>query len=470
MNRLSCQNALLGAFITCIAITVPAAAQQLTIYGTFNFNTWSINGVNGSGLSAKGAWHGTIIQGDLVQGAYKITGVSSTTGLSPGMMLSGSGIPAGAVIIDVSGAMLLISKSITATATGVPISVTNGNATLATSHTDGLAGNIPVAVTCSLDSGVHYSFDAATTTPFPAQANATIYAGKLMVNAAISINKQVWVTDTLLLNAGNLTIPSADSLVISSGYAIAGAPFNSSKHIVTAVDTGSNTQGWLIVQHIDSAYLFPVGTANHYLPATLHPLATGTYAVRAFEGITVNAEPGGTAFTAAQKSTVADAVWNIVRRTNDTSTCHITLQWPQALEGNDFSQAGHIGIAVYGTSWKAPAGSGNNTTNTAAICTVSSGAFYVGEKITGHDRKMMELANDIINRFYPNPVSDHLIIEHGLQGKITITVYDLLGRVLINEYHNALRTVLHTAALKSGVYILQVSNGIQTTTRKFIKE
>jgi hypothetical protein len=136
------------------------------------------------------------------------------------------------------------------------------------------------------------------------------------------------------------------------------------------------------------------------------------------------------------------------------------------LEGNDFGQAGHIGIASYGTTWQPPAGNGDNNLNTATICMDSPVAFYVGQKGMGQGRQKLAA----VYRYFPNPVTDHITIEHTLQGKVTITVYDLLGRVLIREYHNTPSVVLPTGALQAGVYLLQVADGIHTTTRTFIRK
>jgi hypothetical protein len=41
---------------------------------------------------------------------------------------------------------------------------------------------------------------------------------------------------------------------------------------------------------------------------------------------------------------------------------------------------------------------------------------------------------------------------------------------LIREYHNASSVLLQTGTLKAGVYLLQLSDGLHTTTRTFIKE
>lgn len=491
MNKPICFPGLAVVLITCLSCFGPvqrAAAQQITIYGKFDWGTYSTRGVAGSIASGKGSYSGTIIQGNLVQGTYKITNASSTTGLLPGVSLSGAGVPANAVITDVNGTTISLSKMITAaSATGVSLSISNGNATLATAHANGLGGSLPGFATCLLDSGIHYIFNGATTAPFPEQANAyatTIYAGRLTINANTSINKkQVYIADTLSLLTGHLTIPPADSLIITSGLPIAGSPFSSTKHIITSVNPDSNSAGLLGVRNISAAYLFPVGTADHYLPATLEPLSNAAFLVGAFAGITTNSQPGGTAFTQAQKATVVDAVWTIVRTGGNADSCQLTLSWPPALEGDDFSMADSIGIAPYDTAWQAAAGMGDNTANTAHRSFTAFSAFSVGNTgcSPGALRAFMpaviaakqpeDRAPLLISRIYPNPVSALLLVEHALPHEpVVISIYDLSGRTLYTAYSRTRRTTVPVTTLKPGLYILSLSDGINRVSQSFYKQ
>ncbi|MBS1566349.1 MAG: hypothetical protein JST39_18345, partial [Bacteroidetes bacterium] len=349
MRKLSRRHITACLMLTSINLAtwaLQAEAQQVTIYGKFDWGLYSTRGIPGSVFSGKGSHANIVVQGNLTQYTYKITGVSDTSGLRPGMKISGTGIPANATLVDISGSTILISKKVTAaSATGVTLTINNGSATLVTAHTSGLGASIPGFGACTLDSGVHYVFNGATLSPFPATANASaprIYTGKLTVNAGASINKQVYVADTLTLAGGNLTIPPADSLVVLSGTVIAGAPFGSAKHIITSADTISNSQGILGVNNISTAYLCPVGTAASYLPVTLTPASGASFIVSAFEGITTNGQPAGTAFTAAQKDKLVNAAWTIKRTAGAADSCSLLLAWPQALEGSSFSLSDSI--------------------------------------------------------------------------------------------------------------------------------
>ncbi|KAI9432245.1 hypothetical protein F5148DRAFT_1295809 [Russula earlei] len=252
---------------------------------------------------------------------------------------------------------------------------------IVTAHTNGLGGNLPGFATFALDTGVSYTFNGTTTKPFPEAVSAgRIYASNLSVNAGISINKQVYVSNTLTITSGNLTIPVADSIIITSGIPVAGAPFSATKHIVTATDTSSGAQGLLGIQNINTTYLLPVGSNNNYLPVTLQPQSASSYTAGVFEGITANGRSNGTALTQVQKQNTVNAVWTIARTSTNTDSCNITLAWPQALEGNNFNLGDSLGIAAYTTAWGTTTGTGDNTNNTATQLFRTFSAFAVGAK------------------------------------------------------------------------------------------
>lgn len=66
---------------------------------------------------------------------------------------------------------------------------------------------------------------------------------------------------------------------------------------------------------------------------------------------------------------------------------------------------------------------------------------------------------------YPNPATEYIIIS-GLEGASKVEVYTISGQlVLENEFNNDIRINLD---LKSGMYLVKVSNGVQSTTKKII--
>jgi hypothetical protein len=61
--------------------------------------------------------------GNTTSGSNSIASLSTTTGFTVGMTVTGAGIPAGSVIINISGTTVTISQNATATATGVALTV-----------------------------------------------------------------------------------------------------------------------------------------------------------------------------------------------------------------------------------------------------------------------------------------------------------------------------------------------------------
>lgn len=478
MNKTACRPTLTCLLITFIHLTCPlpqATAQQVTIYGKMDWGVYSTRGIPGSTVSGKGTQSGLAIQGNLTQNTYKITNASSISGLLPGMKITGAGIPDNATVVDASGTTILISRMITAaTASDVNLNAGNNDATLVTAHADGLGGSLPGFTTCSLDSGVNYRFNGATVNPFPSSVSR-VYASKLTVNANTSINKQVYVADTLTLANGNLTIPATDSLIITSGYAIAGAPFGISKHIVTVVDT-SNSQGFLGVSYISGAYLLPVGTGEYYLPVTVTPASASSFIVNVYEGITVNGQSNGTAFSVAQKEKVVDAAWTVLRTSSNNDSCTLTLQWPSSLEGSSFSSSDCIGIIKYDTAWSTPYGTGDNTTNTATASFATLSTFSVGRKENEWENlsslipDKFKIIKKILSRIYPNPAINQLMVEYPLsKTRALITIYNTSGQVVYNQYTSTGRTPIQITSLKAGIYTLVISDGANSVSEKFVK-
>ncbi|WP_460558505.1 T9SS type A sorting domain-containing protein [Ferruginibacter profundus] len=229
----------------------------------------------------------------------------------------------------------------------------------------GTAAAITNAPTYGAASTLEYKGSAAQTATaieFPAAngpASLTIdnTAGVTLLNAARTL------TGTLTLTNGVLTIPAAATpnliLNASPANAIAGT-FGATTHIKAAT-SGANS-GLIRVNNItvSSPYTFPVGDGTYYLPVQLtsgNTLANNSFSVGVFDGVTANGAPNGTAFTAAQKLKIVDAVWIINYNGTGTPTApsgvNMRIDWDANLEGASFTANPNalVGIAHYGPSW-----------------------------------------------------------------------------------------------------------------------
>jgi predicted extracellular nuclease len=70
-------------------------------------------------------------------------------------------------------------------------------------------------------------------------------------------------------------------------------------------------------------------------------------------------------------------------------------------------------------------------------------------------------------RVYPNPVSNgKLFIETSANAERTVTVYDLLGKRVLNTVTS--NSEINVASLNSGVYVVKISEEGNTTSRKLV--
>jgi hypothetical protein len=357
-----------------------------TVMGTVDFGTKQMSGAGT--FSARGPQTTATYTGAITPGSYQITGVTSPTSIA-GMIVSGTGIPANTVVLTYSSSnsSINISQPATNAATGATttFSFDAPNATtLVTSNTNGYdstSGSVIMGSTKTFNSSVNYTFNGATTTPFNTSPYNSNNAGNIILNAGITTNKSIATSGTLTLNSGKLTIRSIDTVRVTSGNAISGGPFSSSKYIVTQVNTTNGDQGRLRIDGFSSARTFPVGSATNYLPVTLTPLSASDFAVTAFENITNDGTPNGTAMIAAQKAEVVNAVWTINRISANTDNCDVTLNWTSSLEGSTFTTLSNsqIGVARHnGTTWGVVGGSGDNTANFATNTFNTFSPFGVG--------------------------------------------------------------------------------------------
>ncbi|MCA1966030.1 MAG: T9SS type A sorting domain-containing protein, partial [Flavobacterium sp.] len=66
---------------------------------------------------------------------------------------------------------------------------------------------------------------------------------------------------------------------------------------------------------------------------------------------------------------------------------------------------------------------------------------------------------------YPNPASEYLIVS-GLEGTSKVEIYTITGQLVQTEnFENETRIKLD---LNAGMYLVKVTNGVQSTTKKII--
>ena len=72
---------------------------------------------------------------------------------------------------------------------------------------------------------------------------------------------------------------------------------------------------------------------------------------------------------------------------------------------------------------------------------------------------------------FPNPANSSLKVWiEGAEQKAQIKVYDITGKLVIQQTSTATLTQLNISKLPAGMYMLNVNNGKETRAAKFVKE
>jgi hypothetical protein len=71
---------------------------------------------------------------------------------------------------------------------------------------------------------------------------------------------------------------------------------------------------------------------------------------------------------------------------------------------------------------------------------------------------------------YPNPATDQLFIEVENMQNIEVTIYDQLGRILLNTSVNQSKYILSVEGYPAGVYLLKIRHLDQSTVKRFVVE
>ena len=93
--------------------------------------------------------------------------------------------------------------------------------------------------------------------------------------------------------------------------------------------------------------------------------------------------------------------------------------------------------------------------------------------ITGDSLGTCALANANADftrlKLFPNPVKDYLTID-GLEGKETLSIYDTTGRLMQTSKANGKELKLNFSTYAKGMYLVTITSGKGTTTKKIMKQ
>ncbi|MDL2296726.1 T9SS type A sorting domain-containing protein [Bacteroidales bacterium OttesenSCG-928-E04] len=112
----------------------------------------------------------------------------------------------------------------------------------------------------------------------------------------------------------------------------------------------------------------------------------------------------------------------------------------------------------------------------ARLCVVVVGGGISAQQTTSYfvDDVTVDATVDLANyraadfKVYPNPASDFVRIE--LEGEYDINIYDVTGKKVVAQKKLQGTSEINTAALRAGVYMLEVMQGDRMQTRKIVIE
>ena len=353
-------------------LSVNGSATSL-IQGKLNLKNYAITGTGTLQTKALGTLTSTVSIG---AAGTRVFTLPSVSGIYVGMTVTGTGIPAGSYVIATSSTSNTITISDSAQSAVSSITLNGSIPVIQTSNANGVDGSIGAVGSLSLAGATDYIFDGATTQPFSLLSPSN--ARNVTINASITTNRTLYIDSSLNLASGTITIRPTDTVRLTNGNDIIGAPFSATKYIVTQND-GSNV-GVLRVDAANTNKLYPIGSTANYLPVSISTANTSTICTSVFEGVTNNGEITGTPLTSTQLQPLVNAVWKL-NRTAGTGNADVEIGWDASLEGSSFTTTLSPLIGLIQNSnnvWGSPTGTGDNVANTVFANVTGLGSFSIG--------------------------------------------------------------------------------------------
>lgn len=112
-----------------------------------------------------------------------------------------------------------------------------------------------------------------------------------------------------------------------------------------------------------------------------------------------------------------------------------------------------------------------NDTPTESLNQASDGSFYLALPSPNADNNVLSIDNNQIDSFgiYPNPSNlGYVNISSKSKRPVDVSVYTILGKQVIKETMN--KQILNTSKLKTGIYIVKVTQDNASVTKKLVIE
>jgi Secretion system C-terminal sorting domain/Bacterial pre-peptidase C-terminal domain/Fibronectin type III domain len=119
-----------------------------------------------------------------------------------------------------------------------------------------------------------------------------------------------------------------------------------------------------------------------------------------------------------------------------------------------------------------PAGSANSATScyTLKVQTITATRAITTATNVSASATMETVNPNFTINLFPNPTGDQLNVSvDGIDKKTEIKVYNLMGKLVMQQESNNKLTRINVSKLTAGFYLLHVNDGTETRTAKFVK-
>jgi len=290
---------------------------------------------------------------------------------------------------------------------------------------------------------------------------ATTISGNLNLNitgtSTSTLAANVTVNGALNFTAGKMTT-STNTLTLGTSGSITGA---------------GATTGWVVgnlikltATNASPSFAYAIGDATNYTPISV--TFTGNNTATTAGSISATTTAGDHPQLASSDLDATKSVnrtWNLLNNGVSGFTNYtVNLNYSVAETDAAATPASFVIRKYEGTTWTAPSTFGTSTDVSSSASGITGfGDFAVGQ-IIPLSTANFELENV---KIVPNPaINNSVTITSSFNEDIEVVVFDMLGKQISSQklYNNK----LDVSVLKSGMYLLKISQKGKTTTKKLV--
>ena len=291
-------------------------------------------------------------------------------------------------------------------------------------------------------------------------AGVTTVSGNLTLNitgtSTSTLAANVTVNGALNFTAGKITT-ATNALTLGTSGTISGA---------------GATSGWVVgnlikqtASNASPSFNFAIGDATNYTPISVTFTGVNASATGSITASTKTGDHPQLVSSDLDASKTVNRTWNLLNNGVSGYTDYsVTLNYAAADNDASSVPANYVVRKYESSAWTSPTTTATpSAASASATGLVDFGDFAVGE-ISALSTTNFEL--DSI-KIVPNPsTSNFVTITSSLNEDIEVVVFDVIGKQISSQklYNNR----LDVSELKSGMYLLKISQKEKTTTKKLV--